>query len=64
MNMPRQAPAMMPTKLYGFPTTLRPKGKESFALTAKTCGKPLDGIWRCEVVTYVETLDDEDRQVD
>ena len=36
MNMPRQAPARIPAKLYGFPTMDLPKGKRNFALTANT----------------------------
>ena len=38
MNIPRQAPARIPKKLYLFPTMLLPKGKENLALTANTCG--------------------------
>jgi len=36
MNIPRQAPARIPKKLYLFPIMLLPKGKENLALTANT----------------------------
>lgn len=39
MNIPRQAPPMIPKKLYLLPMMERPKGNEKRALTAKTCDR-------------------------
>lgn len=69
MNIPRQAPPMMPKKLYLLPMIERPKGKEKRALTAKTCDTKyvvrLDGLYErwWKWGTYIEALHDEDGEV-